>query len=506
MKVRTPFTEPKIGTKSYDRTKRTDKSKSHIMVTDSLTNVRARFHINQKKLGHGHYGVVRKCMDRETNEWYAIKSIRKTKVEKIEQLKREIDILREVKHPNIIRLKEVHEDKRYLHLITELCTGGELFDRIIEMTKTSDGHFSEDDASRLVRSIIGAIAYCHDVKGIVHRDLKPENFLYATPGVDAPIKIIDFGLSRYDPNAKFGFMQTKVGTPYYIAPEVLDGEYTKSCDIWSIGVITYILLCGYPPFYGDTQPIIFQSVRKGNFDFPSPEWDTISDSAKDFIRCLLNVDPSLRPSASGALNHIWIRQQLVEIPHMRPQRTGPGHNRRRSIDFAKHLAVQKLKKVALGYIVSKLTVAEVGNLDEMFQCIDFNNDGIMTLQDVDRALREGDFSADLHEQLRLLHEELSLSGEDELDREDFLASMIDKNILVREDKIRMAFEHFKHSDDDDTESLQLSDLVRVLGAEAQAQEIVCAIDTNGDGHISYEEFLSMMAKDDDYNLFRAVLY
>ena len=155
-------------------------------------------------------------------------------------LKREIAILQEVQHPNIIRLIEVHEDTKYLHLITELCTGGELFDRIIAKTQSEEGHFSESDAAGIIRCILDAIAYCHDVKQIVHRDLKPENFLFKTTDEDAQIKIIDFGLSRHD-NLNFGVMKTKVGTPYYVAPEVLNRQYTKSCDIWSIGVITYIL-------------------------------------------------------------------------------------------------------------------------------------------------------------------------------------------------------------------------------------------------------------------------
>jgi calcium-dependent protein kinase len=149
-------------------------------------------------------------MDRETNEWYAIKSIRKAKVSKIEVLKREIEILKEVKHPNIIELIDVFEDSKYLHLVTELCTGGELFDRIIAKTQSAEGHFSEHDAAQLVCDILDAIQYCHDVKGIVHRDLKPENFLYLTEEEDAPIKIIDFGLSRHN-DANHGVMKTKVG-------------------------------------------------------------------------------------------------------------------------------------------------------------------------------------------------------------------------------------------------------------------------------------------------------
>jgi calcium-dependent protein kinase len=179
------------------------------MITSGITNVKERYHINPQEVGHGHYGVVRKCMDRETKEWYAIKSIRKSKVNKVEVLKREIEILKEVNHPNIIRLIEVHEDEKYLHLITELCTGGELFDRIIAKTQSPEGHFSERDAANLIRLILDAIAYCHDELQIVHRDLKPENFLFASHAENAPIKIIDFGLSRHESNPGL-MMKTKV--------------------------------------------------------------------------------------------------------------------------------------------------------------------------------------------------------------------------------------------------------------------------------------------------------
>ena len=264
------------------------------MVTDALSDVRAKYHVDAKELGHGHYGIVRKCMHRESKKWFAIKSIKKSKVSNIKVLKREIEILKEVDHPNIIKLEEILEDHKYLHLVTELCTGGELFDRIISKTQNDEGGvFSEPDAAKLIRDILDAIHYCHTEKQIVHRDLKPENFLYLTDEDNSPIKIIDFGLSRHDDQSQ-GIMQTKVGTPYYVAPEVLNKKYTKSCDIWSIGVITYILLCGYPPFYGDTDAQIFSSVKAGRFDFPSPDWDPISDTAKDFIRSLLALDPTSR--------------------------------------------------------------------------------------------------------------------------------------------------------------------------------------------------------------------
>jgi len=264
-----------------------------VMITDALSDVRNDYHVEPKELGHGHYGVVRKCRDRITGEWYAIKSIRKSKVNKIHVLKREIEILQQVHHPHIIELRQVYEDERYLHLVTELCTGGELFDRIMDLSSTDEGHFTEQAAARLVRDILDAIAYCH-AQGIVHRDLKPENFLFKDKTENAAIKIIDFGLSRHDDDAAMGIMQTKVGTPYYVAPEVLRREYTNSCDIWSIGVITYILLCGYPPFYGDSDYQIFESVKVGQFDFPSPEWDDISPAAKEFVLALLQREAHRR--------------------------------------------------------------------------------------------------------------------------------------------------------------------------------------------------------------------
>lgn len=196
--------------------------------------------MDDQELGVGLYGTVRKCKHRETGEWCAVKSIKKNKVSEIATLKREITILQQVKHSSIIKLVDVFEDERYLHLVTELCTGGELFDRIIDKFESDEGHFAEFEAAKLVNDVMDAIRYCHSL-GIVHRDLKPENFLFLTSADDSPIKIIDFGLSRHD-DVNNGVMKTRVGTPYYVAPEVLKQKYTNACDCWSLGVITYILL------------------------------------------------------------------------------------------------------------------------------------------------------------------------------------------------------------------------------------------------------------------------
>lgn len=435
-----------------------------IYITEALSDVSERYHIVKKELGHGHFGVVRKCKSRQTGEWFAIKSIHKTRVSKIDVLRREIDILRKVHHPNIIGLIEVFEDVKYLHLITELCTGGELFDRIIQKTQSEEGHFSEYDACKLVNSILDAIQYCHDLN-IVHRDLKPENFLFASDDADAPIKIIDFGLSRSDvsPNS---IMNTKVGTPYYVAPEVLRRKYTSSCDIWSIGVITYILLCGYPPFYGDSDKQIFESVRTGFFDFPSPDWDEISNEAKDFVCSLLKSNPEERLSAEQARRHPWIRKHIQGVGKPPKDMMIPIRHvvRRRSQLFQSYMGMIKIKKTAVELITSNMSPTDVERFGVMLQKADMNNTCNITLDELYKILAVERFPAQIHERLDILKEELSLSGDEILNWKEFLAAIMGKSsIIIKEDKILEVFENFKQSDNG---VLDVSYILEILGQES----------------------------------------
>jgi len=301
------------------------------------------------------------------------------------------------------------------------------------------------------------------------------------------IKIIDFGLSRHDDMTR-GIMNTKVGTPYYVAPEVLNREYTKSCDIWSIGVITYILLCGYPPFYGDTDTQIFESVRTGRFDFPSPEWDNISDNAKKFITSMLKRDPSKRPSAATALEHPWIKE-LTEPREKRKQRASiifaP-----RSIAFIKYRDMQKLQKSALAFLAMNCTNDDITSLKDIFDKIDVSNDGTITLQELDTCLENAHFPANISADLLKLREGLNISGEDSLIWRDFIALMMDKNLVMKEDNLRMVFEHFKKSDRD---HIVISDIVELVGgSEEQAMDIMKLVDNNSDGRIDFTEFRKMM--------------
>jgi len=209
-----------------------------------------------------------------------------------------VDILKRVKHENIVCLKDMHETSDKLYLVMELVTGGELFDKIVEK-----GSYSEKEASNIVGKILSAVEYLHS-NGIAHRDLKPENLLLKSEG-DTEVMLSDFGLSKII--GEDTMMQTACGTPYYVAPEVLSATgYGQEVDLWSVGVITYLLLCGFPPFYGESLPEVFEQIMKAEYDFPEPYWNDISNEAKDLIKKLLVVDPKKRYSAKQALKHPWI--------------------------------------------------------------------------------------------------------------------------------------------------------------------------------------------------------
>mmetsp|Transcript_34205 Transcript_34205/g.60150 ORF Transcript_34205/g.60150 Transcript_34205/m.60150 type:complete len:403 (-) Transcript_34205:113-1321(-) len=279
-------------------------------ITGKFSNIEYKYHIDPRVLGTGHHGTVRECIDRATCQRYAVKSIRKSNpAVKPGSLAREIMLLREMKHRSIVQLVDVYEEADYVHLVTDLCTGGELFDKIVEKSSNSDNGavcFAEEEAARIMQQILTAVSSMHK-RGIVHRDIKPENILFETTDEDSSVKIIDFGLSRkYYGSIGEPPMSTIVGTPYYIAPEVLRKRYDKSCDLWSAGVIAYILLCGYPPFNGDTNKQTHKSVLRGRYCFPAEDWKGVSREAMDFIHRMLQMDPRKRMTAEQALRHPWI--------------------------------------------------------------------------------------------------------------------------------------------------------------------------------------------------------
>ncbi|KTG43906.1 hypothetical protein cypCar_00021087 [Cyprinus carpio] len=251
-------------------------------------------------LGTGAFSEVVLAEERSTGKMFAVKCIPKKALKgKESSIENEIAVLRKIKHENIVALEDIYESSNHLYLIMQLVSGGELFDRIVEK-----GFYTEKDASTLIRQVLDAVNYLHSM-GIVHRDLKPENLLYFNPQDGSKIMISDFGLSKMEGTGDV--MSTACGTPGYVAPEVLAQKpYSKAVDCWSIGVIAYILLCGYPPFYDENDSKLFEQILKADYEFDAPYWDDISDSAKDFISCLMEKDPTKRYTCEQSLRHPWI--------------------------------------------------------------------------------------------------------------------------------------------------------------------------------------------------------
>lgn len=260
------------------------------------------FYKLEDDLGMGSFATVKSATHKKSGLQYAVKIISKQSLNEDDRigLQNEIDILTHVDHPNIVKLYEVYEDADSYSLVMELMTGGELFDTILEKEQ-----YSEKEAAETVRPIIDAINYCHSLN-IIHRDIKPENLLYSSKDpATRIIKVSDFGLARFISNETLAI--TTCGTPGYVAPEILEQRpYGKECDYWSIGVVLYILLCGFPPFYDQDNMVLFEKIKHGKYDFPSPVWDQISEEAKDIIRNLLVVDPSRRWNSDQLLRHPWI--------------------------------------------------------------------------------------------------------------------------------------------------------------------------------------------------------
>jgi len=267
----------------------------------------------KEELGKGAFSVVKRCVQRHTGLEFAAKIIntKKLSARDFQKLEREARICRKMQHPNIVRLHDGIQEESFHYLVFDLVTGGELFEDIVARE-----FYSEADASHCIQQILESVNHCHS-NGVVHRDLKPENLLLASKSKGAAVKLADFGLAievQGDQQAWFGF----AGTPGYLSPEVLKKEpYGKPVDIWACGVILYILLVGYPPFWDEDQHRLYAQIKAGAYDYPSPEWDTVTPEAKNLINQMLTVNPAKRIRAEEALKHPWIcqRERVASVFH-----------------------------------------------------------------------------------------------------------------------------------------------------------------------------------------------
>ncbi|KAJ4760728.1 Calcium-dependent protein kinase [Rhynchospora pubera] len=438
------------------------------------------FYTLGKELGRGQFGVTYLCTDNGTGHQYACKSISKRKlVSKAdkEDIKREISIMQHLSgQANIVEFRGAYEDKGNVHVVMELCAGGELFDRII-----AKGHYSERAAATMCRAIVNVVYTCHFM-GVMHRDLKPENFLLATKDEDAMLKATDFGLSVFIEEGKV--YRDIVGSAYYVAPEVLRRNYGKEIDVWSAGVILYILLSGVPPFWAETEKGIFDAILEGEIDFESPPWPSISSSAKDLVRKMLTQDPKKRITSAQVLQHPWLRE---------------GEASDKPIDSAvlsrmkQFRAMNKLKKMALKVIAENLNEDEIKGLKQMFINIDTDGSGTITYEELKAGLAK--LGSTLTEaEVKQLMEAADVDGNGSIDYVEFITATMHRHKLERDEHLYKAFNYF---DKDNSgyitrDELEAALLEHEMGDATAIKEIISEVDTDNDGRINYEEFVAMM--------------
>lgn len=483
-----PKKEPKPRTGDYDASE----DAPRVIVVTKLSSrgeegISDKYHLG-RELGRGEFGITYLCTEKENQDLLACKSISKRKLRTavdIDDVRREVDIMRHLpKHPNIVALEGVYEDDSAVHLVMELCEGGELFDRIV-----ARGHYSERAAAIVTRTIVEVVQLCHK-HGVMHRDLKPENFLFANKKENSPLKAIDFGLSVFfKPGERFSEI---VGSPYYMAPEVLKRNYGPEVDIWSAGVILYILLCGVPPFWAETEQLVAQAILRGSVDFKRDPWPKVSENAKALVRQMLEPDPKLRLTAQQVLDHPWLQnsRKAPDVP------LGDAVRAR----LKQFSAMNKLKKKALRVIAELLSGEEVESIKDVFNKMDLNKTGSLNFEQLKAGLcKLGSQLAD--SEIQQLMEVADVDGNGTLDYGEFVAVTVHLQRMDNDEHLRKAFAYF---DLDGDGFIDLEELKQTLNSELSPEDmdvtndIMQEVDTDKDGKISYDEFASMMRTGTDW--------
>ncbi|OIW20130.1 hypothetical protein TanjilG_01903 [Lupinus angustifolius] len=433
-----------------------------------------------RKLGKGQFGTTFLCVEKATGKEYACKSIVKRKLvtdDDVEDVRREIQIMHHlVGSTDVISIKEAYEDVVAVHVVMELCAGGELFDRIVER-----GHYTERKAAKLARTIVGVIESCHSL-GVMHRDLKPENFLFISQEEDSPLKAIDFGLSTFfKPGDIFNDV---VGSPYYVAPEVLRKCYGPEADVWSAGIIIYILLCGVPPFWGESETDIFEAILHAEADFTSDPWPTISESGKDLVRKMLVRDSTKRITSYDVLRHPWI-----QVDGSAPDKPLDSAVLSRLKQFS---AMNKLKKMALRVIAQNLSEEEIAGLREMFKMIDTDNSGQITFEELKVGLKK--FGANLKEsEIYDLLQAADVDNSGTIGYGEFIAATLHLNKIEREDYLVAAFSYFDKDGSGYITQDELQQACEEFGIkDTRLEDMMREADQDNDGRIDYNEFVDMM--------------
>ncbi|EFJ31885.1 hypothetical protein SELMODRAFT_449435, partial [Selaginella moellendorffii] len=438
-----------------------------------------------KLLGHGQFGYTYAATKIGSGENVAVKRIEKKKMLlpiSVEDVRREVRILQLLSgHENVVQFYASFEDDDYVYIVMELCEGGELLDRILSK---KNGCYSEKDAAELVRQMLKVVARCH-LHGVVHRDLKPENFLFKSQRDNTPLKATDFGLSDFiRPGRRFHDI---VGSAYYVAPEVLKRKSGPESDVWSIGVITYILLCGKRPFWDKTEAGIFNEVLKKKPQFQNKPWPSISANAKDFVKRLLVKDPRARPTAAQALSHPWVREggcapdfplDIIVLSNMR--------------EFVKF---SRLKQFAFRALATTLEPEEIHNLRDQFNIIDVDGSGTITLEEIRQALlKDRPWTLKESKVLEIL-QAMDANMDGFIDFDEFVAATLHVRQLEELDsekwqlRTKCAFDKF---DKDGDGFISPDEIKEYTGLKGSLDTLLDEADTDGDGRISLREFQKLL--------------
>ena len=458
--------------------------------TDSSTDYK-----KLKFLGEGAFASVYEVQNKYTDTICAMKVIKKppsSSPEDEQDILNEINILRTMDHPNVLKIFEFYSDKESYSIVTELCPGGELFQDIID-----NGPFNENYTAYVMYQIFSAINYCHSMN-IVHRDLKPENILIVGKNKkDYPsVKICDFGTAKICEKGKIE--RKLVGSSYYIAPEVLKRHYNLKCDLWSCGVIMYILLSARPPFNGEDDYAIMDNVSIGKYDLTRAPFDKISDSAKDLIKKLLVKDVDKRINAEQALNHPWFKENKSK--EMYNEIKDKNTIKKLIENLKKYKRESIIQETALAYIVHNFSqYKDVINACKLFNQIDTSGDGKITQAELLKGLSERYKSDTLETDVANIFKNLDMDNNGYIGYEEFVRAAVSKEYFVRDNVLQFAFRYF---DKDNSKSITFSEIEELFAESIPDKanihnylnKIIKEVDVNGDGKITFNEFAAVMKR------------
>jgi calcium-dependent protein kinase len=432
----------------------------------------ANYYKIYNNLGEGSYGKVKKVYHLKLGEFRAMKIVNK----KLHSSHNEIEILRKISHPNIVNIFEIFEDKTKYYIMSEYCEGGELFTAIAEK-----GFFNEFEASRIIKQILQAINYLHS-NSIVHRDLKPENIMFMSNFKD--IKLIDFGTAIELPKRKK--LTKLIGTSYYLAPEVIAENYDEKCDVWSCGIILYILLCGYPPFNGVSNNDIYNAIRYSKLNFNQNNWSNISKEAITLITKMLEKNPKKRISAEEGLNDFWFKK----VSFNRKQTIGINQ-----FEILERMALfvqqNKFKQAVLQFISTQFNLKkEEEELKQVFKHFDNDGSGLISKKEFIEQIENLYGGIISEEILNHFFSSLDLDNSGTISYNEFLTSVIDSQKILTEDRLNKAFKMF---DKDGSGTLEIGEIKQFFGGNDKTwKRVLKEIDENEDGCIDFQEFKKMM--------------